>query len=73
MSDSVLAKAFSVANAQEQAEMLNAMARELYVSCRGKTNWEMQLCFLSDKLNADGIALINALHEYVKLRKEPIA
>ena len=72
-SDSILAKAFSIANANEQAAMLNAMARELYIGCRGKSNFEMQLCFMSDHLNADGIALINSLHDYVKLRKEPIA
>ena len=71
MSD-ILARAFSIADADEQARMLNLMARELYVGCNGKSRFEMQLCFMSDHLNADAIAMINSLQEYAKLRKEPI-
>ena len=64
--------AFAHADGTEQAEMLNSMGRELFVSCRGDRGFEMQCCFLTQKLNNDGIALIERLSEFVKLRKEEI-
>lgn len=71
MSD-ILAKALSIADADEQAALLNRMARELFVMCGGKSKMEIQLCFLSDKLNADGKAMIRALADFVRLRDEKI-
>lgn len=70
MSDTILARSFSVANADEQAKMINLMARELFVACGGKSKFEMQLCFMSDHIDADGRVFLNSLVEYTKLRKE---
>jgi hypothetical protein len=69
---SVLAKAFSCADAHEQAEMLNTMARELFVACRGQAGFEMQSCYLSKELNKDGEALILGLAAFIELRRKEI-
>lgn len=72
MTDPILSKAFACANDYEQAGMLNGMARELFVACRGKAGFESQVCTLTRHLNADGIALIEELHAFVELRKKEI-
>lgn len=70
MGDSILAKAFSVANDYEQAQMFNEMARALYVQCKGRFGYETQICGLTKYLNADGEALVHDLAEFIKLRKQ---
>lgn len=75
MSD-VLAKALSVSDADEQAEFINTLARELWVVCGGKFGrdgrggFEQQICFLSDRLDKAGIHLIKELAEFIRLREE---
>ena len=68
--ETLLSRAFSEANAEEQANLLNCLARELYVRCGGSNKMESQCCYMSDKLNKDGIALIKKLYEFIELREE---
>ncbi len=68
--DTLLARAFAEADAEEQADLLNHLAREHYVRCGGRDKLEMQCCYMSDKLNKDGIALIKQLHGFIVLREE---
>jgi hypothetical protein len=70
--DPILARAFGGANDTEQAGLINSMSRQLYQQCKGRIGFTMQCCMLADKLNVDGMDLINELAEYVKLRKEKI-
>jgi len=51
-----------------QAAIINSMAKELRVACRDDRNLEMQLCYVSDKLNSDGEHLVTELAAFIKLR-----
>lgn len=76
--DNILAKAFAVSNATEQASMLNILARELFVACGGRygrditssQGYEMQCCYISKDLDKDGIQLIKDLHNFILLREK---
>lgn len=76
MGNGLLSKAFSVATDQQQAEMINEMARELFVRCGGRRQsasmdgYENQVCNLSKYLNADGVAFIDDLYAFVELRRK---
>lgn len=70
---SILAKAFACADGGEQAEMLNTMARELFVSCRGQQGFDHQSYYIAKELNKDGEALILGLAAYVELRRKEIS
>jgi hypothetical protein len=70
MTNGILAKAFSCADATEQAQMLNTMARELYVACKGRMGFETQCCYITDELTSDGMAFVEMLAGFVKLRRE---
>lgn len=70
MTDYILAKAFAVSNDDEQAGMISTMARELYVRCKGANGFETQVCYLSKKLNEDGVHFIKLLHEFILLREQ---
>ncbi len=70
--ETLLSRAFAEAGAAEQANLLNCLARELYVSCGGSSKMEMQCCYMSDELNKDGVALIKRLHAFIVLREEEI-
>jgi hypothetical protein len=69
MSDGILARAFAQAGDHDQAEILNLMARELYVACKSKQAMDTQCCYISAKLK-DAIPMIEILAEYIKLRKD---
>lgn len=71
-SDKILARAFATATDEEQAGMINHLARELFVSCRGRYGFTTQCCALSAYLDKDGLALIKELHGFVELREEEI-
>ena len=70
MKDPILAKAFAFANDNEQADMLNSMARELFVICKGGVGYESQVCMLVRHLNKDGISFVKELHQFVLLREK---
>jgi hypothetical protein len=76
MNDQILAKAFSCANDEEQAEMLNSFARELFVVCGGRYGrdsrggYEGQCCNITRHLNKDGEQLIRDLNAFIELRKK---
>lgn len=76
MTDPILAKAFAVADATEQAGLIDSMARELFVVCGGRGGlvggYEGQCCEISRKLSKDGIAFIKDLHAFLRLREEDI-
>ena len=62
-----LAKAVAHGDDGTQSLLLNVFGKELAVSCRGKD--EMQICYISDKLNNDGKKLIKELAEFIELRE----
>jgi hypothetical protein len=77
MTDPILAKAFAVADATEQAGLIDAMARELFVVCGGRfarhsalAGYEPQCCEISRKLTKDGVQFIKDLHAFIELREE---
>ena len=80
MTDPILAAAFANADASDQASLLDSFARELFVRCGGRIRrgsqlmegYEQQCCMITQKLGADGVALIEDLHAFVVLRKEEI-
>ncbi len=77
MNDPILAKAFAVADATEQANLIDGMARELFVVCGGRfsrysplAGYEPQCCEISRKLSKDGIQFIKDLHSFIELREK---
>lgn len=80
MSDPILAKAFAVADATEQAAMIDSMARELFVVCGGRfrrdtvlAGYEPQCCEISRKLTKDGVQFIKDLHAFLELRSKDMS
>ena len=80
MSDPILAKAFACADATEQAGMIDAMARELFVVCGGRfarhsplAGYEPQCCEISRKLTKDGIQFIKDLAAFIELREKDMS
>ena len=76
MTDPILAKAFAVSNDTEQANLIDSMARELFVACGGRYRkdtvyggYEQQCCSISGKLGKDGIQFIKDLHGFIELRE----
>lgn len=76
MTDPILAKAFAVADATEQAAMIDSFARELWVVCGGRFSrhnsfggYEPQCCEISRKLTKDGIQFIKDLAHFLELRE----
>lgn len=54
----------------EQGEVLNSLGRSLVKGFGDAYKAEMQVCYLSDKLDADGIWLIEQIADFIKIRKE---
>ncbi len=71
MTDGILARAFAQAGDHDQAEILNLMARELYVACKGQPAMDTQCLYISAKLK-DAIPMIESLAAYIKLRKDEL-
>ena len=67
-----IGKSLAHASDNEQGDFLNAFAAELNVGCKGTHKAEMQICYISDKLNRDAQEFILALAEFVKLRQAGI-
>jgi len=78
--DYILAKAFACSNDIEQANLLNEIARELFVRCGGRHQnlseglygYEWQCCGITKHLNKDGMDFIEDLYESIQLRKKEI-
>lgn len=81
MTDPILARAFAVSNDTEQAELINSVARELFVVCGGRfrkesqygAGYESQCCMISAKLNKDGSQLIKDLYGFIQLRERDMS
>lgn len=63
-----IGKELAHATDDEQACIINAMAQELV--CIGDSKRETQLCYISDKLNAHGRAMVHDMAEFVMLRNK---
>jgi len=64
------AKAMAHSDDHKQAELFNRFAYELKVCCKDKDLSGSQPCYISDGLDSNGIDLINALAEFIKLRED---
>ena len=71
--DLVIAKAFTASSNEEQAALLNLMARELYVGCRGYNGFDSQCYEISRDINADAVAFMKCLVEYYELRQKDMS
>lgn len=66
-----IGKALAHDGDDRQAALINSLASELKVACRGDDGkTEMQLCYASDKLSKSGEDLIIALADFVQLRRK---
>ena len=64
------AKNLAHSNDENQADFINKFAYELKVCCKDPNLDKAQPCFISDKLDSNGIDLINSLAEFIKLRED---
>lgn len=53
-----------------QADFINKFANELKVCCQDSDLSGSQPCYISDKLDSNGIDLIESLFQFIKLRKD---
>lgn len=65
-----IAQALSCCSDYDQAELLNTFGKKLRMVTKGSHNADAQLCWVADKLDADGKALVNSLAEFIKLKEE---
>jgi hypothetical protein len=64
------AKAMAHSDDNNQADFFNKFAYELKVGCRDQDLSGLQPCYISDKLDENGVDLIKSLAEFVKLRED---
>lgn len=64
------AKAMAHSDDNIQADFFNKFAYELKVGCKDSDLSGMQPCYISDKLDSNGVDLINSLAEFIKLRED---
>jgi len=64
------AKALAHGDDHEQSELINVFAYELKVCCKDPDLSRTQPCYISDKLDSNGIDFINSLAEFIKLRED---
>lgn len=66
-----IGRALACSGDEEQAAVINALAKELRVVCR-KDNFDsnMQVCYMAEKLDRHGKAFIRSLSGFVELREE---
>lgn len=64
-----IGKIYAHASDNEQSAIINSMGAELTVACRNAKSREMQICYISDKLDKNGKALITDLFEFITLRE----
>ena len=63
------AKSLAYSDDGRQADFINKFANELKVCCRDIDLSGSQPCFISDKLDSNGIDFIKSLYEFIKLRE----
>lgn len=66
----IFADALAHASSREQADFLNRFSYRLTLLCKDHGSLDMQLCYVSDELDSNGMAFIEALADFVRLRKE---
>lgn len=64
------AKNLAHSDDNRQADFINKLGYELKVGCKNDNSFDMQLCYISDKLDSNGINLIQSLMEFIKLRED---
>lgn len=64
------AKNLAHSDDQGQADFFNKFGYELKVCCKDSNLDLAQPCYISDKLDSNGIDLINSLAEFIKLRED---
>lgn len=64
------AKNMAYSDDTRQADFFNKLAYELKVVCKDHDLSGMQACAISDKLDSNGVDLINSLAEFIKLRED---
>ena len=63
------AKNLAQGDDHQQAAMFNIFALELKVCCKDKDLSGLQPCNIAEKLDSNGIDLIESLAEFIKLRE----
>lgn len=63
-----IGRALACSSDKEQAEVINAFARELRVVCFGTP--DMQLCAISNALDGNGVQIVKELASFIALREE---
>ena len=61
--------AFADASDEEQAAFFNEFGRVITMGIRDEGKREMQLCYCADKLDKNGVWIVNALAEFAKLKE----
>ena len=64
------AKALAGSDDFNQGDFINKFAYELKVCCKDSDLSGVQPCAISDKLDSNGVHLIKALAEFIKLRED---
>jgi len=64
------AKSLAHSDDYRQADFFNKFVYELKVGCKDSDLTGVQPCFISDKLDSNGIDLIKSLTEFIKLRED---
>lgn len=55
---------------QVQSDLLNGFSDALCNSIQGH-DFNMQLCYIVDKLNPNAVKVIEVLKEFIKMKKDP--
>lgn len=65
-----LGRAFAMADAEDQAAMLNKAGELLYMACKGQQGTEKQLCAIAEFMNNAGWHMVKELAGFYEFRKE---
>jgi hypothetical protein len=65
-----IGRALACSSDKEQAETLNALAKELRIICRDKDLSGMQVCYIARSLDGNARKLIQSLEEFIRLEEE---
>ena len=65
-----LSKLFVLADDNQQASLLNSIAKYWHrnITTKGDSNMEMQLCWIVEKLTPEAIKLFSDMVEFIKLK-----
>jgi hypothetical protein len=65
-----IGRALACSGDDEQAAVINSLARELRYVCNDKELTGMQVCYFASKLDLSGKMLVKSLAEFVDLREK---